>query len=342
MKKVTIKEVAKRAGVGIATVSRVLNNNYPVRDQVKENVLNAIRELDYQPNGIARSLKNKKTNTIGVIVADISNAFFMQIAKGIESVVYNHGYNLIIASTSENPEKELQVLRALSEKRVDAMIISPCSSDGKFIKQLTERGMPIVLVDRKIPSLSIDLIVEDNFSASYKLVSYLISNGHKKIAIMNGLNFVSSGLERFEGYKKALEDNGIAIRNEYILEGAFQKENAYEKIKEMLDKYKPEQLPTAIFAANNLMAEGAMIALYERNMRIPEDISLVSFGDIGSSELIKPKLTVISQKAFDMGQKAGEIVIKRITNDNNLNSDSYKEIVIVSDMYIGQSVSRLT
>ena len=341
MKKATIKEVAKRAGVCISTVSRVLNNNYPVSDQIKENVLAAIHELDYQPNGIARSLKSRRTDTIGVIVADISNTFFMQMAKGIESVVNNHGYNLIIASTSEKEEKELKILKTLSEKRVDAIIISSCSTNGRYIKELTEKGLPMVLIDRKIPSLSLDSIVEDNFSASYKLVDYLISNGHEKISILNGLNFVSSGLERFEGYKKALKDNGIKVRDEYTLEGAFQKENAYEKVKELLDKFDRKQLPTAIFAANNLMAEGAMIALSEKGLRIPEDISLVSFGDISSPELVKPRLTVISQKAFDMGQKAGEIVIKRINSDS-IGGSNYKEIVIVSDMNIGQSVSRLT
>ncbi|SKC47018.1 LacI family DNA-binding transcriptional regulator [Maledivibacter halophilus] len=341
MGKVTIKDVAKRAGVCVATVSRVLNNNYPVKEKTKNKVLEAIQELQYQPNDIARSLKNNKTNTIGVIVADISNAYFMQIAKGIENVIQEKGYNLIISSTDENPLKEIEILDMLSQKRVDAIIISSCNNDGTFIERLIKRGLPVVLIDRRIKGLTADIIVEDNYVAAYDLVSQLIAKGHKRISIVNGSNFVSSGQERFEGYKKALEDNCLKIRNEYIFQGEFRKEVAYTKIKKMLETMDKDELPTAIFAANNLMAEGVMAALFEKNINIPEDISLVSFGELSTPELIKPRLTVVSQKAFSIGQKAGELAIQRIDEDGNLNRKNYKEIVMVSDIYNGESVKTL-
>lgn len=335
MKKVTIREVAKRANVSIATVSRVLNNNYPVSEDVKIKVLEAISALNYQPNGIARSLKSKRTYMIGIVVGDITNPYFMQIVKGVESVVTTKGYNIILGSTNENPTQELKLLRLLNEKRVDAIILATCDNDGSYIKQLIEQGIPIVMVDRKIEGVNTDIIVEDNFSASYNLTNYLIKKGHKKISIVNGLLNISTGKERFEGFKRALEDNGIPIVEEYILKGNFNRENAYNSVKKMIETLE-SNLPTAIFAANNLMAEGAMIAIYEKKLRIPEDISIVSFGDISIPQLVKPKLTVISQNAYAIGQKAAEIVIERISGRKK----EYKEFIMVPELQVGESVVR--
>lgn len=336
MEKVTIKEVAEKANVSIATVSRVLNNNYPVSEDARLRVLEAIGELNYQPNGVARSLKSKRTHMIGIVVADITNPYFMQIAKGIESVVSNKGYNLIFCSTNENPTRELKLLRLLNEKRVDALVLASCDKDGSYVRQLIEHGTPVVLVDRKIYGLNADTIVEDNFNAAYNITNYLINKGHRKISIVNGLLNISTGLERFEGFKKALEDNNLPIYKEYILQGNFNREDSYNAVKNMIAKQK-DDLPTAIFAANNLMAEGAMIAIYENGLRIPEDISLVSFGDLSVPQLINPKLTLVSQNAYTIGQKAGEIALERIHG----RKDGFKEFVMVPEMHIGDSVSKI-
>ncbi|MDI6600641.1 MAG: LacI family DNA-binding transcriptional regulator [Thermoanaerobacteraceae bacterium] len=336
MDKVTIKEVAKKANVSIATVSRVLNNNYPVSEDVRLKVLEAISELNYQPNGVARSLKSKRTHMIGIVVADITNPYFMQIAKGVESVVSSKGYNLIFCSTNENPTKELKLLRLLNEKRVDAIVLATCDKDGSYIKQLIEHGTPVIMVDRKIHGLNADTIVEDNFNAAYNITNYLINKGHKKISVVNGLLSISTGKERFEGFKKALEDNGILLIEKYVLKGNFNREDAYNAVKNMI-KEQREDLPTAIFAANNLMAEGAMIAIYEQGLRIPEDISIVSFGDLSVPQLIKPKLTLISQNAYVIGQKAGEIALEKINGEK----DNYREYVMVPDLRVGESVKQV-
>ncbi|AEE91945.1 Transcriptional regulator, LacI family [Tepidanaerobacter acetatoxydans Re1] len=338
MRRVTITEVAKRANVSISTVSRVLNKNYPVSDEVKERVLQAISELNYQPNAVARSLKKQKTNMIGVVVADISNPFFMQIAKGIESVVGPEKYNLIFCSTDENPSKEHALLRLLSEKRVDGIILASCNTDSSYINQLAEKNFPIILIDRKVPNCSADVIVEDNFSSAYKLTKYLIQMGHKKIGIVNGLLKVSSGAERFAGYKKALEDDDIKLRDDYVLQGNFKRLDAYNAARQLILNNKND-LPTAIFAANNLMAEGIMVALREFGLKIPEDISLVSFGDISTPDLIDPRLTVISQNTFAIGQKAGETVLYRI--QNGVESADFKEFIMVPEMSIGNSVKKI-
>jgi len=333
----TIKEVAKKANVSTATVSRVLNNNYPVSEKLRLKVLEAVRELNYQPNDIARSLKTKKTHMIGIVVSDITNPYFMQIAKGVESIVSSKGYNLVFCSTNENSSREIELLRLLNEKRVDAIILATCQKDGSYIKQLIDQGLPVILVDRKISGCeNVDTIIGDDFSASYNIVNYLISRGHKKISILNGLLNISTGEERFKGFKKALEDNGIPIVEKYILKGNFQRDYAYRAVKTMIMERKSD-LPTAIFATNNFMAEGAMIAIYEQGLSIPEDISLVSFGNLTVPQLVKPRLTVVSQNPYVIGQESGKLVLERI----NGKRDNYRKFVMSLKMQEGDSVNSI-
>jgi LacI family transcriptional regulator len=333
----TIKEVAKKANVSTATVSRVLNNNYPVSEKLRLKVLEAVRELNYQPNDIARSLKTKKTHMIGIVVSDITNPYFMQIAKGVESIVISKGYNLVFCSTNENSSREIELLRLLNEKRVDAIILATCQKDGSYIKQLIGQGLPVILVDRKISGCeNVDTIIGDDFSASYNIVNYLISRGHKKISILNGLLNISTGEERFKGFKKALEDNDIPIVEKYILKGHFQRDYAYRAVKTMIMEQKSD-LPTAIFAANNFMAEGAMIAIYEQGLSIPENISLVSFGNLTVPQLVKPRLTVVSQNPYVIGQESGKLVLERI----NGKRDNYRKFVMSLKMQEGDSVNSI-
>ncbi len=338
MRRATITDVAKRANVSISTVSRVLNKNYPVSDELRQKVLQAVSELNYQPNAVAISLKKQTTNTIGVVVADISNPFFMQIAKGIESIVSPQGYQLIFCSTDENPTKEHTLLRLLYERRVDAIILASCDTDSSYLNQLAQNSFPIILIDRKVPNCNADVIVEDNFSSAYMLAQHLIQNGHRKICVINGPLKVSSASERFEGFRKALEDNGIDLKKEYVLEGNFMRCDAYGAVKKMILNHQND-LPTAIFATNNLMAEGAMAALREFNIKIPDDISLVSFGDISIPDLIDPKLTVISQNAFAIGQKAGEMALYRIKR--GVKKHDFKEFIMVPELRIRDSVKNI-
>jgi LacI family transcriptional regulator len=261
----------------------------------------------------------------------------MQIAKGVESIVISKGYNLVFCSTNENSLREIELLKLLNEKRVDAIILATCQKDGSYIKRLIGQGLPVILVDRKIPGCeNVDTIIGDDFSASYNIVNYLISRGHKKISILNGLLNISTGEERFKGFKKALEDNGIPIIEKYILKGNFQRDDAYREVKNMIMELKSD-LPTAIFAANNFMAEGAMIAIYEQGLSIPENISLVSFGNLTVPQLVKPRLTVISQNPYVIGQESGKLVLERI----NGKRDNYRKFVIPLKMQEGDSVNNI-
>lgn len=335
--KVTITDVAKAANVSISTVSRVLNGNYPVSEELRTRVLKAVKELNFQPNALARSLKQQKTFLVGVVVADISNPFFMEIAKGIESAMHSEGYNLIFCSTDENPEKEVTLLRLLSERRVDAIILASCGNDPAHINQLVERGFPVVLIDRRVENCAAEVVAEDNFASSFKLVRHLIEKGHRKIGIVNGLLSVSSGRERFEGFKKALEHNNTPLEEKYVIQGNFRRRDAYEAVTAMIHD-NGDDLPTALFVANNLMAEGTMAALRKCGLRIPEDISLVSFGSIRNHDLIDVRLTSISQNAFALGLKAGEIALKRIRTGPN---GEVKEFIMVPEIIYGNSVKTL-
>jgi LacI family transcriptional regulator len=336
-KMVTIKQVAQRANVSTATVSRVINDNYPVSDEAKEKVQRAIIELGYRPNGIARSLKCNKTYMVGMVVPDISNNYFMDIARGLESVISPLGYSLIFCSTDENTEKELKLLNALNEKRVDFVLLASSTQNSDKLEKFIKQGMNIIMIDTSIDDLEIDLVVEDNYNATYKIISYVIGEGHRKIGIVNGIMEVSTAKERYKGFVKALENNNIEVEDRYVVNGNYNRKKAYEEVKRMLQK-NINDLPTVLFAANNDMAEGTMLAIKELNLDIPEDISLISFGDISLAQLIEPRLTIISQNAELIGQKAGELMINRMEGNDE---EDYHKVIIPSEIIIRQSVKSI-
>lgn len=332
---ITIKDVAREAGVSTATVSRVINGNYPVSDNVRDKVMTTIQKLGYQPNGIARSLKVNKTYMVGMVVPDISNNYFMDIARGIESVLSPLGYSLIFCSTDENTEKELKLLHALNERRVDYVILASSTQDSGKLKRFIDGGMNIIMIDTKLDQLQTDLVIEDNYNATYKLISYIIGQGHKDIGVINGLMSVSTARERYDGFKQALMDHHVTLDESYVVEGAYNRKTAYEEVKRMLQR-NMHNLPTALFPANNDMAEGTMMALKEMRLRVPEDISLVSFGDINLAELIEPRLTIIGQNAVLIGEKAGELMLKRMGSSEPI--EAYEEITIPAEIIIRDSV----
>ncbi|RXI50495.1 LacI family transcriptional regulator [Clostridium tetani] len=335
MSKITIKEVAKRANVSTATVSRVLNNNYPVSDEARKEVLKAASELNYKPNGVARSLKKNKTNLIGIIVADISNPFFMSVARGVESVV-SEEYNLILSSTDESPDKEVKLLNMMLEKKVDGIVIASSNIDSSAIKSIIASGIKLVLIDRKVDDVTLDYIANDNFNGSFLLTESLIKKGHKDIAIVNGCLNVTTAIERFNGYRAAMNKYGLKIDKDFILQGNYSTSIAFVETRNLIRKGK---LPTALLSANNSMTEGIMKALKSEKVRIPEDISLVSFGEITNQEFIEPKITCIKQNPFLMGQKAGEVILDKLNGKSK--EDNFKEVVLINEFCEGNSIKSL-
>lgn len=317
MAKATIKEVAAEAEVSTATVSRVLNESGYVSDEIRERVLDAVARLNYQPSAIARSLKQDRTFMVGVIIPDIANPYFMGISKGIEDVVGAEGFQLMFCSSDENPAKESRLLQLLQEKRVDAIVLATSGGNDDQILAIAESNLPVVLVDRKLASEhaagKLDLVAEDNAEGACRLAGKLIEAGHVRIGVVNGPARVSTGRERFEGVIKAMQDHGLDP-NPLVFNGSFSTEDGIKAVRLFLAS---DPRPTAIVSLNNRMSLGVLLEIVQSGLRIPDDIAVASFGEVEASSLLKrPGLYYIDQRPYDMGIRAGEILLRRLRKED--------------------------
>ena len=315
MAKSTIKDVALEANVSTATVSRVLNESGFVSDDIKDRVHLAVKKLNYQPNAIARSLKQDKTYTIGVVIPDITNHYYMTISKAIEDIVQQKGYNLIFCSSHENPKKEDKLLQLLVEQRVDAIVLATAGGCEERVRSIHQAGVPIVLVDRtvEIGDSKLDSVVESNFESAYRLTSYLLQQGHRSIGLVNGLLNVSTGKERYEGFQKALEEFGIQEDENYTFNSTFTREGGMKAVDYFLNF---TEKPSAILSLNNEMAFGVLLELTRRGYSVPEDIVIASFGDVEAAQLLQaPGIISVAHKPYEMGERVGDILLKRLNNE---------------------------
>jgi LacI family transcriptional regulator len=306
---ISLKDVAKLAGVGLGTASRVLNNHPSVSEETRRLVLDAIKELNYEPNAIARSLKIKSTSTIGVIVPDITSAFFPEVVRGIEDAANIYQYNIILCNTDLNHEKEKAALGMLSEKKVDGILFISNTVCEDTAEKFVHMNIPVVLIATShdagngLPSVTID-----NKKAAYDAVDYLCKLGHKKIYMLAGeFNDPNAGIPRISGYKKALEDNGIPFSDSMIYEGKYDYKSGYANMVKILQL---DEIPTAVFIASDIMAIGASKAILERGLRIPEDISIIGFDGIEAAEFFYPSISTICQPRYDMGAVAMSLLLK--------------------------------
>ncbi|SET29785.1 transcriptional regulator, LacI family [Natronincola peptidivorans] len=310
-----IKDVARKAGVSISTVSRVVNDSKAVRPRTKEKVEKAIEELGYKPNAIARSLKIKNTKTIGIMIPDISNQFYPEVVRGVEDVANMYKYNIFLCNTDLDKEKEVQYFDALEEKQVDGIIfmgnLIPLELGEKFQKS----DIPIVLIGTDygdLPSVTIN-----NHQASIDVINYLIKKGHKKIGMITGKEYDPVvGLARKEGYKKALQEADIEYVEELIIEGGYRFRSGYEGAKKLLDF---KNRPTAIFVASDEMAIGAIRAALEKGIAIPDELAIVGFDNIDMAGKVYPSLSTIAQPMYEMGA-IGMRVLTKILNDETLDN----------------------
>ncbi|HHK5612187.1 TPA: LacI family DNA-binding transcriptional regulator [Bacillus paranthracis] len=315
MAKSTIKDVALEANVSTATVSRVLNESGFVSDDIKDRVHLAVKKLNYQPNAIARSLKQDKTYTIGVVIPDITNQYYMTISKAIEDIVQQKGYNLIFCSSHENPKKEDKLLQLLVEQRVDAIVLATAGGCEERVRSIHQAGVPIVLVDRtvEIGDSKLDSVVESNFESAYRLTSYLLQQGHRSIGLVNGLLNVSTGKERYEGFQKALEEFGIQEDENYTFNSTFTREGGMKAVDYFLNF---TEKPSAILSLNNEMAFGVLLELTRRGYSVPEDIVIASFGDVEAAQLLQaPGIISVAHKPYEMGERVGDILLKRLNHE---------------------------
>ena len=311
--KPTIKDIAKLAGVSATTVSMALNHHPRISRKTRDRIVAIAEELQYYPNYVARSLVGRQSKTLGLIITSIMNPFYPELAKGIVDKAMELGYNVILCSTSYDPGLQKYFIDLLRSKGVDGIVFSSVESDDPDIQPLVEDHFPFVLVNRRIhsPELEkrIDYAVLDNFSGGYMAMQHLNKLGHRRVAIVAGSFAVSTAMERTEGAKRAMADGGLVIEPELIVECHFSMEKAYEAARNLLAREAP---PTAIFAQNDYMALGVREAVFDAGLSIPEDIALVGFDNIAASALRGVELTTISQKKYEMGTIAIEILCKRI------------------------------
>lgn len=324
----TIQDVARLAGVAPITVSRVVNNNGYVSKETRRRVEAAVIELDYIPNALGPSLRSKRTQTLALVLSDITNPFWTTVARGVEDTANKHGYHIIIGNTDESAEKQEEYLLFLMKKQVDGFLLVPASS--RSIGTLQKRRVPFVVLDRSIPDGKIDSVRGDSVGGAYTLTQHLLQLGHRHIVVIAGPEHVSTAYHRVEGYLQALTEAGLE-GGQQIYWGEYNQQTGYEFTQQALES---KSRPTAIFATNNFIAIGAMRALREAGLRVPEDMSVVAFDDLPQAITIDPFFTVASQPSYEMGQKATSLLLERL-GENTL--EAPQEIVFPVEIIIRKS-----
>jgi LacI family transcriptional regulator len=329
----TLNDVAKLAGVSTMTVSRVVNGTGYTSLEAQARVKRAIAELGYMPNGLARQLRSRRTRTIALVVTDIGNPFFTTIARGVEDTARARGYAVMFCNTYESEVEEVAYVRVLIERRVDGVLLVPACGAGNSVRLLQEHGMATILLDRHVPDVEADEVRADSKTGAYRAVRHLTELGHRRIAVLAGPEGVSTSTDRVAGYREALLEACPAGDCGQILFGEFNEASGYSMTREILNA---QPRPTAIFAANNFIAFGALRALREAGLAIPEDISVVVFDDLPPGWVLDPFLTVVSQPAYEIGTRAADILLGRLAGEI---SDGPQTVILASELVVRRSTA---
>jgi LacI family transcriptional regulator len=333
----TISDVAKRAGVSAMTVSRVVNGSGYTSIATRARVEAAIEELGYVPNALARQLRSKRTKTIALVVADISNPFFTTIARGVEDYAVSHGFSVMYCNTDESEVEEEQYLLMLIERQVDGVLLVPARSSGDSFRLLNAHHMPVVVLDRRIAARDVDSVRCDSEAGAYALARHLVDLGHRRIAVLTGGRNVSTSVDRVAGCRRALEEAGVELPDEMVHWGGFNfgksnQADGHRMAREMLAA--PGERPTAVFCANNFIGFGAIRALREAGLRVPDDMSVVAFDDLPEEWVSEPFLTVAAQPAYDIGQRGATLLLEHILGGHEPTGES---IVLPFELRIRRS-----
>jgi len=324
----SIKDVAKIAGVSTATVSRVLANQSRVKEDTRKLVLDAVEQLNYRPNLIARSLRVQKSAKIGLVVSDIRNPFFTAIGRAVEDAAYEQGYSVLMCNTDENPAKEEMYLNLLHDENVAGIIFSPTQQFSAGLKSY-QSNIPFVIIDRAVNSKHVDMVLLDNVAAAYELTNHLIENGYRKLAGLFG-NASTTGQERNKGFHKALKEYQLKPVAEYFIPPRIKQ--GYDTTLTMLDS---TERPDAIFTSNSLLTAGVFQALRDRKLKVPADVALVGFDETTWGELVDPPITLIAQPTEEIGRTATELLFQRI----DVPSRSPKTVILKGNLIVRASSS---
>jgi len=314
---ITIHDIARELNISASTVSRALNNNPRISKETKDRIKAKALEMGYQPNTIASNLRNQKTNTIGIVVPLINRHFFSSFISGVEEVAFASGYNVIISQSNDLLEKEKQIVHSLFSNRVDGLIASLSMQTDEFdhYQLFSKKKIPIVFFDRVVPELEAHKIVVDDFGVGFKATEHLIEQGYKRIAHLAGPTVLHTYRDRMKGYRAALEKYNFEIDENLIVHNRLTRIDGQAAIKQLLALPQP---PDAVFCGNDTSALAMMVYLKKIGVRIPEDFGIIGFSDEPFSEVVTPSISTLKQPAFDMGVKAGELLIQEIESKTGL------------------------
>ncbi|MDP4130245.1 MAG: substrate-binding domain-containing protein [Bacteroidota bacterium] len=337
-RKVSIKDIAKQVGVSTALVSYVLNNKEKearVGKEVAEKVRRAARKLNYQPNLIARSLQSGRTQTLGLIVADISNPFFSYIARVIEDAANQHGYTVIIGSSDEQASKSATLIGAFLNRQVDGLIIAPAEQSEKQLRTLLNDGFPFVLIDRYFPGLSANSVHIDNYRSAYDASEHLIRKGYRRIAMVAYETALPHMQERIRGYLAALKANGIRTKRNWMMKTGFTNldQDVQTGLRKMLDG---KERPDAFFFATNSLAVAGLKYIYREGIRVPEELGIISFDESDVFDFFYAPVTYVRQSIEDIGKTALDLLMKQMKNPNG----KKEQILIDTKLIIRKSTAR--
>ena len=329
-----MKKIAELAGVSLGTVSHVLNNSAGVRESVRKRVLDAVEATGYQPSQLARGLRRDKTNMIGMIIPDLTNPFFPAVVRGAEDVAFSNGYRLILCNTDNDHAKELAYLNALRTYLPAGLIVIPSNFSDLTVQAQSYRkaGAAVVCVDRLPRDWRGDSVTVANEEGAYRAATLLTRMGHKQVAVITGPLHLTNAQDRLAGFKRALGDAGIAVQPDYIQETTFDREGGYSKTLILL-RMLPR--PTAIFATNDMIAIGVLIAIREMGLKCPEDVSVVGFDNQAFAETTSPPLTSVHQPGYQLGTTAARILLDRVAGDLG----PAKHCVLQTELKIRSSVA---
>ena len=306
----TMKKVAEMAGVSIATVSAVVNNSAFVSDDLRERVQTAISQLDYRPNALAQSLKNKRTKLLGFMVRNITNPFYPEVVLGAEDAARAAGYNILVSTTADEVEREQACLESMLDHRVDGILVATADEiDSPTLKTLRDKKVPLVLVNRWPEGFEGSAVVADNIEGGLLATRHLVNQGHKTIAFIGASQRFITSRKREEGYRRAMEEAGLVVPEEYIRYCDYSEEHAYTEYLKIIET---SQLPQAVFAANDLMAFGVIRALLDSGFRVPEDVAVVGCDNIEFSSKFLIPLTTVHLHKYEMGKLGAERLIRLI------------------------------
>ncbi|NKI21303.1 LacI family transcriptional regulator [Paenibacillus dendritiformis] len=332
----TIYDIAKKANVSAMTVSRVINNTGRVSEKTRDKVKQVMEEMRYIPNSVARCLVTQESKIVSLLITDITNPFFTTMARGAEDAAMRHGYRLMFGNSDESFSKEKDYVEMILSMRVDGVLFAPSGDQSKeHLEWLQRQNVPFVLLDREVPGIDCDAVLGDSRDGAKRMVAEMIRYGHRRIALVNGAQDVSTARERQAGYVEALQEAGIEFDESLVMQTSYSREQDLSVAHWM--ELAPEARPTAIFAANNMLALTVLQSVRSLGLRVPEDLSIACFDDFGWVEEANPFFSVASQPAYEFGEQGMQLLLDRIKN----REEKPRQIVLPCDILIRQSVGKI-